>query len=127
MRAVSIASLNPLRLLDRFQSPPYEKLPGFEPSQEASPTSPGAGKRKGWLLPKAGAGRSCKNWVRILACVLVVIAFLGYLGGGHYQRQQEEQQEEEKAVEEHANTKFWEVFPRYLYNIASLSVVYRFG
>ncbi|KAI9724588.1 MAG: hypothetical protein M1828_003611 [Chrysothrix sp. TS-e1954] len=111
MRAASIPSLNPFQFFPKRQGSSYEKLPSYDTSNGA-PASPGGAQRRSWSLHNVTGSRACKGWVRVLAATIVVLLVLGFFGGGRYKREHEQQQEEEKADEEHANTKFWEVFPR---------------
>ncbi|KAI9654722.1 MAG: hypothetical protein M1831_005309 [Alyxoria varia] len=111
MRVASIRYLNPLRLFSG--SRPYERLPGTYdgPNGSASPLHPKKDR------PFAPAGIShrykfCKfSASRIVLCAILLVTFLGLLGGGHYRRK-ETPPEEDKSAEEHANTRYWEVFPR---------------
>lgn len=110
MNAASIRSLNPLRL---FSTGPgsfaYEKLPGnFDIAPNGVPN-------KG-RFPTAYAFTQRFRWnkvsLRIAACAVTLVLFIGFLGGGHYSGQPESRTEIDQSAEEHANTRYWEVFAR---------------
>lgn len=112
MKAASIRSLNPLRLLNGAN---YEKLPAFE-SSNGVPASANFASAKG-RYPSSNSSqrfRWCKISLRVVVAVIaggfLLLYFLsGNKGGG---RDLENHIVEETSAEEHANTRFWEVFPR---------------
>lgn len=55
--------------------------------------------------------------LRIAAAAIVLILFLGFLGGGHYSVPGDDRNEEDQSAEEHANTRYWEVFARFVLKI----------
>ena len=115
MRAASLRSLNPLRLLPSASgSASYEKLPGgYDPSLNGAPP-------KGRYPSNTGLTqrlRWSKVPLRIAAAAIMLILFLGFLGGGHYSGPGvDDRNEEDQSAEEHANTRYWEVFARSVYH-----------
>lgn len=115
MRAASIRYLNPLQLLSR-NSTSYESLPGYDFGGNGTPSSPGPSKKKARFL-STGPGNQRFRWaktlMRIAAVVLALILIFGVFGGSRYKRKREDRIDEDRSAEEHANTRYWEVFPRF--------------
>lgn len=119
MRPLNTRFLNPLRLLPLSRSASYEQLPGYErPNGHVAPISP---LKKGRFtiglptLTSHGSKRALwiKYIVRGLGAIFALVIILILLGGGQYKQKIDEAAEEAKRIEEHANKRYWEDFPRY--------------
>ncbi|KAB8664821.1 hypothetical protein FH972_026246 [Carpinus fangiana] len=120
MRAPTARFLNPLRLLPLSRSASYEQLPGYERQNgHAAPLIQSPLKKGRFSIglptlstPGSKRGTWIKNILRALGAVLAVILVIVLLGGGRYAERIDEAAEEAKRIEEHANTRYWEAFPR---------------
>lgn len=111
MKVASLRSLNPLRLLNPAN---YEKLPAFE-SSNGGPASSNFASAKG-RFPSGNTTQRFR-WGRIslrVAVVVIAAIFLAIylLSGGNRGKGREDEVLRDVSAEEHANTRFWEVFPR---------------
>ena len=112
MRTASVRSLNPLRL---FSSRPssYEKLPDHGTPNGSTNAFTA---RRGRFSFAAGATqrfRSSKLSLRLVLGAITLIGFVIFLGTSLLRGDDENVMlEDETSAEEHANTRYWEVFPR---------------
>lgn len=115
-----MSAFNPLRL---FRRQGYQRLPssydGSNGSASSRPTlSPGE-KRRDYFPAAIGGGsasqrsRWCRLSFRIIPlAILLTLAFL-FFGRHSEPVDPETHPVAETSAEEHANTRYWEVFPRY--------------
>lgn len=104
--------LNPLNYLSSFSNvAKYDQLPSN--GQATSPLKKG-GFFRGLSVPANSRARYCRLILRVLAFLFALLVVVVLLGGGHYKRQRDEAAEEVRRIEEHANTRYWEEFPRYV-------------
>ena len=105
-------SYNPLRILSS-RTGPYEKLPDHDVSNGSAAYNNQRG-RFGFASGATQRLRSTKLSFRLGLAAITAIVLLFFLGGSLFGGGEEESQipEDETSAEEHANTRYWEVFPR---------------
>lgn len=119
MRAASVRSWNPFQF---FSSPRYQRLPSSYADANGSSVAFADGDKNRGIFasgPNSQRSRWCRLSCRILpVAVIFAVAFV-FLARYRPSTGDDLNDRIETSAEEHANTRYWEVFPRYVSPAAS--------